>query len=83
MPMTYWHKEITMFSHQMLQREYLAQLIKHQKPVTLHFKNGHRKNGVIMGITDEVIFFNHGITDYFYQDSIYAVNPIAHYTTNA
>lgn len=65
-----------MYSTQILQHEYLAKLIKDQKPVTLYFKNGHRKNGVITGMTNEVIFFKHGITDYFYKKAIHAVIPI-------
>jgi sRNA-binding regulator protein Hfq len=68
-----------MYSIQMLQREYLAQLINDQRPVTLYFKNGSRKNGVITGVTDEVIFFKHGITEFFYKNSINAVNPISEY----
>jgi len=72
-----------MYPIQMLQHGYLAQLIQDQTPVTLYFKNGHRKNGIITGMTNEVIFFKHGITDYFYQNNIHAVNPITQYTTNA
>ncbi len=66
---------------QTLQSKYLAQLIHDQKPVTLHFKNGHRRNGLLMSMTDEVIFFKHGITDYIYKNSIHAVMPISQHTT--
>ncbi len=66
---------------QTLQREYLVQLIKCQKPVTLYFKNGCKLIGVLMGMTDEVIFFKHGITDYFYKTNINSITPISPYLT--
>ncbi len=71
--------------HQMqtLQGEYLAQLIKRQKPVTLYFKNGCKLIGVLMGMTDEVIFFNHGITDYFYKNNIHSIMPISPHLAKA
>jgi len=65
-----------MYQIQTLQSEYLAALIKIQKPVMLYFKNGARLHGTLTGMTDEVIFFNHGITDYFYKKTIHAVIPI-------
>lgn len=68
---------------QTLQPEYLAELIKHQKPVTLYFKNGCKLIGTLMGMTDEVIFFNHGITEYFYKKHINSVIPITRYTAKA
>lgn len=45
-----------MYPIQTLQPQHLDLLIKHQKPVTLYFKNGHKITGTVMGMTDEVIF---------------------------
>lgn len=59
-----------------LQSKYLDSLIEDKKPVMLYFKNGYRMMGVVTGITDEVIFFKHGITDYFYKNNINSVIPI-------
>lgn len=59
-----------------LQSKYLDSFIDDKKPVMLYFRNGYRIIGIVMGITDEVIFFKHGITEYFYKDDIYSVTPI-------
>ncbi len=72
-------KGITMYAIQSLQTDYLAYLIKNQKRVTVCFKNGCKIMGVVMGMTDEVIFFKHGITKFFYKKSINALIPAAQY----
>ncbi len=63
-----------------LQAEYLSHLIKLEKPVTIYFKNGCKIMGVIAGMNDEVIYFKHGITEYFYQNSIHSIVPVIQYT---
>ena len=65
---------------QTFQFEYLSYLIKHQQPVTLHFKSGHKITGIMMGMTDTVIFFKHGITEYIYKSNIHSILPFSNYT---
>ncbi len=60
----------------LVQSKYLDSLIEDQKPVMLYFKNGSKIMGVIIGITDEVMFFKYGITEYFYNSTIHSVVPI-------
>ncbi len=72
-----------MYPIQTLQTEYLAYLIKTQKPVVLYFKNAHKITGTLTGMADEVIFFKHGITDYFYKNHIHSIMPITKYTAKA
>ncbi len=62
------------------QSKYLDSLIKDQKPVTLYFKNGYRVIGIMMGMTDKVIFFKQSITEYFYKNNINSIIPITQYT---
>lgn len=72
-----------MYQIQTLQSEYLAALIKYQTPVMLYFKNGCKLMGTLIGMTNEVIFFKHGITEYFYKSNINSITTIAQYTTKA
>ncbi len=74
---------MAMHHTQTLQSEYLTHLIKHQKPVTLHFKSGYKITGILTGMTDQVIFFKHGITEYFYKNIINSIIPITQYTIKA
>ena len=72
-----------MYPIQTLQPEYLSYLIKTQKPVILHFKNGARLRGTVTGMTQEVIFFKYGITEFFYKKTIHSVTPITSSTVKA
>ena len=65
-----------LFDNPSLQLQYLTDLIKHQKPVNLFLKNGRKLSGLVTGITNEAIFFQHAITDIIYKRMIKTILPV-------
>jgi len=61
------------------QSKYLDSLIADQKPAALYFKDGYRIMGKVMGVTDKVVFFKHGITECIYKNHISSIIPILEY----
>jgi sRNA-binding regulator protein Hfq len=70
-----------MYPIQTVEPEYVADLIKHQKYVALHLKNGNKFIGILVGMTEEAIFFKDVITQVFYKKAINTINPLTQLMT--
>jgi len=65
-----------MYPHYSMKHKYLTYLIKYQIPVYLHLRNGCKYKGILVDMTEEMLFFRQHMLEVFHKNMIYGVYPI-------
>ena len=67
-----------MFIDKDMQKRFLAECIVKKTLVSLYLRNGIKTSGIIVAMTDDIIFFNTPVPHIIYKRHVNAIFPEAH-----